>query len=128
MRLLVAVIAVGIVMVASTARAESWRLHGTAAGAHAVSGHQQTEYGLGAAVLGAVEYGFTPELGLVGELGWVFLSRGDAPEDPSLARLDSASGLSGALGLRVRPFAQSYAGAAAGALSGLPETINSCPA
>lgn len=102
-------------MVASTARAESWRLHGTAAGAHAVSGHQQTEYGLGAAVLGAVEYGFTPELGLVGELGWVFLSRGDAPEDPSLARLDSASGLSGALGLRVRPFAQSYAGAAAGA-------------
>ena len=105
----------GIGLCASTARAESWRVHGTAAGAHALSGHQQTEFGLGGAVLGAIEYGFTPELGLFGELGWVFLSQGDAPDDPSLARMDSASALSGAFGLRVRPFAQSYTGASAGA-------------
>jgi outer membrane protein OmpA-like peptidoglycan-associated protein len=97
-------------LLAAVASAQSWRLHGTGAGAHAVSGHQKDELGFGAAALGAVEYAFVPEFGLALELGWAFLAEGDRPSDPRLEPIEGASAVSGALGLRARPFATHYDG------------------
>ncbi len=84
-----AVTAAGLVvaLAAPTVRAQSWRVHGTGAGAHAVSGHQKDELSFGASALGAVEYAFLPELGAALELGWVFLSQGDPPKNPDLERI-----------------------------------------
>ena len=93
-------------LLGSVASAQSWRLHGTGAGAHAVSGHQEDELGFGAAGLAAVEYAFVPEFAVGLELGWVFLAEGDRPSDPALEPIEGASAVSGALGLRVRPFAK----------------------
>ncbi len=103
-----------IALLASSARAQSWRVHAAAAGAHAVSGHQKDELGYGATASGAIEYGFTRQFGVAGEFGWVWLSEGDAPKDPSLAPLRGASALSGALSMRLRPFASEYDGEAFG--------------
>lgn len=104
-----------IALASSPAHAQSWKVHGTAAGAHAVSGHQKDELGFGVSGLGAVEYGFTPEFGLELELGYLFLASGDPPSDPGLEPLDGASAVSGAVGLRLRPFARQFAGESASA-------------
>lgn len=100
---------------APRAAAQSLRVHGTGAGAHAVSGHQKDELGFGASALGAVEYAFTPEFGVALEVGWVFLAEGDPPSNPQLEPIEGASALSGAVGLRVRPLAGRFDGSASSA-------------
>ncbi len=97
------------------AEAQTWRVHGTGAGAHAVSGHQKDELGFGVGALGAVEYAFTPEFGAALELGWVFLAEGDPPRNPQLEPIEGASALTGAVGLRVRPLAGQFDGSASSA-------------
>jgi outer membrane protein OmpA-like peptidoglycan-associated protein len=99
----------------SSAGANPVRLHGTAAAARATGEYQKDEFGWGVGALGAVELGLSAELGLELELGGLWLSEGDDPVDPAIEpQADGAAGIA-ALGLRVRPFARSYAGRAASA-------------
>jgi len=107
-------------LAAPAARAEapetpSWRVHGTGAGAHALSGHQKDELAFGAVGLGAVEYAFVPEFGAALELGWVFLAEGDPPDNADLERIEGASAVSAAIGVRVKPFASNFDGTATSA-------------
>ncbi len=97
-----------VACLAATATAEPLRLHLGAGAAHAFTGHQKNELGFGADGLGAVELPLTRAIGLQLELGALWLSQGDAPKDPTLARGGSATAYTGGLGLRVRPFASSY--------------------
>jgi len=103
-------LSVATALTAAPAAAQSFRVHGTGAGAHALSGHQKDELSFGVGALGAVEYAFTPEFGVALELGWVFLSEGDPPRNRNLERIEGASALSGAIGLRLRPFADHFDG------------------
>jgi outer membrane protein OmpA-like peptidoglycan-associated protein len=92
-----------------SASADPLRLHGTAAAARATGGHQKDEFGWGAGLLGAGELPLSPQLGLQLELGWVWLSEGDAPP-PQFASEGDASAFIGGLGARLRPFRTAYAG------------------
>jgi outer membrane protein OmpA-like peptidoglycan-associated protein len=103
----------------ATARAQALRLHGTAAGGHAVSGHQKDELGFGVAGLAAGELGLTKALGLQLELGYLWMSEGDAPSDPKLKPIGSASSSQIGLGVRVRPFIASWDGEQAASPAGL---------
>ncbi|MEB2324124.1 MAG: hypothetical protein OZ921_16545, partial [Sorangiineae bacterium] len=90
---------------AGSASAEPLRLHGEGTLARAVTGHQRSEFGFGARGLAALELPLWPTLGVEAELGALWLSERAAPADPTLAPHGSATALTGALGLRVRPFA-----------------------
>jgi outer membrane protein OmpA-like peptidoglycan-associated protein len=88
---------------------EGVRLHGTAAGARAISGHQKDELGFGVVGLAAVELPVATPIGLELELGSLWLSEADAPEDPRIAPGGAGSSVHGALGARVRPLADPLA-------------------
>jgi outer membrane protein OmpA-like peptidoglycan-associated protein len=90
---------------ASSASAESLRLHGTLAGARAVSGHQSRELGFGLDARVGLELPVAPALGIELVAGEIFLASGEAPEDPRLAALGSASSTQLAAGLRLLPLA-----------------------
>lgn len=86
------------------------RLHGTLAAARALGGHQKDELGWGVAGLAAAEWAFVPELGVQLELGSVWLSEGEPPDDPTIEPQGAGSSAHLALGVRARPFASAYAG------------------
>lgn len=81
-------------------------MHGTLAGAHAVSGHQSRELGFGLDARAALELPLWPALGAELSLSEMFLSSGDAPEDRRLAALGSATSTGLAAGLRLLPLAE----------------------
>jgi len=94
----------------SSLHANPIRLHGTAAAARATGEYQKDEFGWGVGALGAVELGLSREFGLELELGGLWLSEGEDPANPAIQpQEDGAAGI-GALGVRLRPFARSYAG------------------
>ena len=105
-----ALCACGGLLAAHPAQAEPLRLHAGLGAAHAISGYQKDELGWGAAGLGALELPFGKVLGLQLQLDTLWLSQGSAPSDPKFARLGSASATGASLGLRVRPFGESYHG------------------
>ncbi len=84
-------------------QAEPLRVFGRGGLALPVGGYQSTELGLGAGLTGGVEYPFTPKIGLAAELGGVWLSDGEPPEDAAFADPNSASQVSAALALHLRP-------------------------
>ena len=108
-----------VLLVALPVGAQTMRLHGTAAAGHAVSGHQKDELGFGFAGLGAGELGLTRALGLQLELGYLWMSEGDAPSDPKLKPLGSASSGQIGVGVRVRPFIAGWDGEHAASAAGL---------
>ena len=95
---------------AGGAAAEPARFHGTGAAARAVGEHQGTETSWGAGALGAAELPVSREVGLQLELGGLFLSDGDPPDDPTIKDQSGANAFGGGVGVRVRPFATSYDG------------------
>lgn len=98
--------AASVALLASVpALAQNLRFHGTAAGAKAVSGYQKKELGFGAIGLGAVELPVTGALGLDLEVGSLWLSEGDPPEDARLEPQGAGSSVHGAIGVRIRPLA-----------------------
>ena len=99
----------GLLMARGVA-AEPLRLHGVAAAAHAISGYQKDELGWGLAGQGALELPFGRQLGLELELNSLWLSQGSRPSDPRFARGGAASASGAALGVRLRPFGDSYHG------------------
>jgi outer membrane protein OmpA-like peptidoglycan-associated protein len=98
------VIAFGL---APAAAAKSVRLHLTGAAARATAGHQEHELGWGAATPGAAELPIFDQLGLQLEVGGVWLSEAERPEDPMFEAQGSAAALSAGAGVRARPFADS---------------------
>ena len=97
--------------------AADWRLHFTGAGAKAVGGYQQDEFGFGAYGAAALEYAIIPELGVQFEWSGVWLAEGEAsalgyPSDWTWANNLFVGG-------RARPFASSYDGASVAAAAGL---------
>ena len=105
----------GGLFLARGAQAEPLRLHGVAAGAHAITDYQKDEFGWGVAGQVALELPFGKVLGLQLELDTLWLSQGSPPKDPKFERGGAASASGGGLGLRLRPFADSYQGQAASA-------------
>jgi outer membrane protein OmpA-like peptidoglycan-associated protein len=93
-------------VLATDASAEPLRVHGTIAGARAISGHQSTELGFGADGRAALELPFLPVLGVELSVSEIFLSSGELPEDPRLAALGSATSTGLAAGLRLLPLAK----------------------
>jgi hypothetical protein len=84
-----------------SAAADPPRLHGSAAAARAVTGHQKRELGFGAAGILAVEVPVAGPLGMQAEAGSLWLSEGSKPDDPEIAPGGAASSLHGALGARL---------------------------
>ena len=103
-RIGLACVAVGLAL-AGSAAADPPRLHGTAAGARAVGGHQQRELGWGATGLAAAELPLLPQLGAQLELGALWLGERAEPEDPRFAAQGDASAAHAAVGVRARPAA-----------------------
>ena len=91
------------------------RLHGVAAGAHAISGYQKDEFGWGAAGQLALELPFGNVFGLQLELDTLWLSQGSAPDSPRFERGGAASASGAGLGVRLRPFGEGYQGQPASA-------------
>jgi len=97
----------GLVTVTTAeASAQQLRLHGYAAGAHAIGGFQQHELSWGSTVRASIEYLFVREFGVVFQGSGTFLGAGDLPKDKSLAPLDAAMGFGAELGVHFRPFAR----------------------
>jgi outer membrane protein OmpA-like peptidoglycan-associated protein len=105
----------GVAFSTASLHAEGIRLHGAGALARALGGHQKDELGFGGEVSGAAELGLSRALGLSLELGGLYLSEGDAPDDPRVVPEGDASAYLLGAGVRVRPFASSYANQVAGA-------------
>ncbi|HEY6080482.1 MAG TPA: OmpA family protein [Polyangiaceae bacterium] len=97
--------------------AADWRLHLTGAGAKAVRGYQQDEFGFGAYGAAALEYAIIPELGVQAELAGTWLTQGD----PSPLGFPSDWSWASTLfvGARARPFASTYDGSAVASAAGL---------
>ncbi len=91
---------------ARPAAAQSFRLHGTAAGAHAVGGYQQRELGWGGTGRLGLEWVWWRELGLVLQGSGTFLEAGKLPLNTTLQPLDAATSVEVGLGLHLRPFAR----------------------
>lgn len=99
--------AVALPCVTSPAVAEGLRLHGRAGAAFSATGHQRHEQGWGARGSAMMELPLARPLGVgvgVG-MGLVTLSDGEPPRDPRFADPEGASGLTGSLGVRLRPLA-----------------------
>lgn len=94
----------GLFLLPATARADL-RGHVDGGAGYFVSGWQSREIGLGAAFGGGVELGVTPRFGVEARLAFARFSRGDAPEDLSLRRVDQSGYLALAFGARVHPLA-----------------------
>ncbi len=104
---------------AGTAFADDLRAHATLGVAHAVTSPQDREFGWGGAGTASLELPLGSKLGFEAKLGGVFLSKGEAPRDPSFARRSTGLAMYETLGLRARPFtdvAGPWASAGAGAL------------
>jgi len=95
-----------LVCVTSPGQAQELRLHGSAAAAHAVGGHQQREFSWGSSFRLGAEWVVVREFGIVLQGSGTFLGAGARPLDTTLRPLDAALGLSAAIGLHVRPFAR----------------------
>lgn len=93
-----------LVLLPSVAGAQRVRVHGTAAGTHAVGGHQQRELSWGGATLAAGELPLLEQLGIQLEVGGLWLAAGKPPKDPTLKPEGAASAYFGAVGLQARPF------------------------
>jgi len=104
------------VLFAAPAAAE-WRLHLTGAGAKAVRGYQQDEFGFGAYGAAALEYAIVKELGVQFELGGTWLTKGDPSASGYPSDWSWASTFF--LGGRARPFASSYDGKSVASAAGL---------
>src|SRR3954451_18196755 len=100
----------GALLLAPRVQAEPLRLHGVAAGAHAISGYQKDEFGWGPAGQVALELPFGKVFGLQLQLDSLWLSQGSAPESPRFERGGAASATGLGLGVRLRPFGDSYQG------------------
>ncbi len=97
-------------LVSTVVRADPARFHGTGAAARAFGAHQTRETSWGGAVMGAAELPVSRQVGLQLELGALALTDGDPPEDAQFADQSGATAVGGGVGVRVRPFASSYAG------------------
>ncbi|MBX3126364.1 MAG: OmpA family protein [Polyangiaceae bacterium] len=97
---------------AGPARAEPLRVHGTAAAARAVGGHQQDELGWGGGLFVAGELSLSRAIGLQLELGSLWLSDGEPPSDPRVSPAGAGSAAHLAAGLRLRPFYPGWDGSA----------------
>ncbi len=91
-------------LVAPPSGAEPLRVHARLGAAKAVSGYQESELSWGMGATLGLELPFTPQVGLAGELGAVYLADGEAPTNPMYRDEDAASAFSGALALHLRPF------------------------
>ncbi|MEZ4374855.1 MAG: OmpA family protein [Polyangiaceae bacterium] len=91
-------------LLSSAASAEPVRAHGAAGLSKALGGHQQREFGLGATGLLGAELGVASFLGVEFQLGTIYLSEGDPPEDPTLEPLGASSATLVGLGARLHPF------------------------
>ena len=96
-------------------QADPLRLHGVVAAAHAVTGYQKDEFGWGVAGQGAVELPFGKVFGVQLQLDSLWLRQGSRPKEARFARGGNASATGAGLGIRLRPFAESYQGQAASA-------------
>jgi len=88
---------------AGAANAEPTRFHATAGGAHAVGGDQQREFGFGGGGSASVELPVGRALGVQATAAVLALSKGDPPEDPSLAAKGTGAAFLGTVGVRFRP-------------------------
>ncbi|HYP87549.1 MAG TPA: OmpA family protein [Polyangiaceae bacterium] len=97
---------------ASTARAEPLRAHGSVGAGHAVSGYQKDEYAWGAGASLSLEYPFVRQLGAELSASWLGLGQGDAlpPAALNLKRETGAAAISPTLGLHFVPFAANHNG------------------
>ncbi|MEZ4229095.1 MAG: OmpA family protein [Polyangiaceae bacterium] len=91
-------------LLSSGASAEPVRAHGAAGLSKALGGHQQRELGLGATGLLGAELGVVSFLGVEFQLGTIYLSEGDPPEDSTLEPLGASSATLVGLGVRLHPF------------------------
>ncbi len=105
-RTFILVLAAGTLIASPGSAVEPVRLHGAAAAAHALGGHQERELGFGASGLLAAELPLVPALGVQLELGGLWLADGKPPPDADLADDGAASATALGLGLRARPFAR----------------------
>ena len=95
-----------VVLVAGSARAQHFRLHGTGAVAHAVGGHQQRELGWGGTGRIGAEWVVMRQLGVTLQGSGLWLGAGKLPRDRSLQPLDAASSYGTTAGLHLRPLAR----------------------
>src|SRR6478736_1472962 len=100
----------GALLLSRAAQAEPLRLHGVAAGTHAITPYQSREFGWGASGELALELPFGNVFGLQLELDTLWLSQGSPPKDSKFERGGAASASSLGLGFRLRPFGDDYHG------------------
>jgi OOP family OmpA-OmpF porin len=91
-------------MVSAAASAEEARFHVAAGGAHAAGGTQASEFGAGAGGGATVELPVAARIGVQAGAGAVFLSKGDAPKDPTIAPTSTGAAVLGTVGVRVRGY------------------------
>lgn len=94
----------GAVLAPSSLLAEPLRLHLRSGLGVPLGGHQADEFGVGVGGALGLEFPLTPRVGLMGELGTLWLSEGDPPSNPQFQDTGAGALLSGMVGLHVRPW------------------------
>lgn len=96
---------VATMAVAAEARGDGLRVHGLVNAAVPATGPQKNEQSWGASTNAMLEWALMPQLGVGVSVGALSLSDGSPPSDPTLADADGAAGVSGTLGVHLRPSA-----------------------
>jgi outer membrane protein OmpA-like peptidoglycan-associated protein len=89
---------------ASVAQAEPLQLEGRVGLAKAFGSYQDREFSIGFEGAAGVNLPFSPEFGLDGRLGVIFLGDGEPPKDPRFEDGGPAISYSARLGVQVRPW------------------------